>query len=59
MAKKAPNTAKCVVWTERSRAEMEGPSKAICYHLFQMVPAEQRDELLKDMETFHKRGWQA
>lgn len=59
MAKKTPNTAKAVVWTERSRAEMEGPSKAICYHLFQMIPAEQRAELLKDMAEWHESVAQA
>jgi hypothetical protein len=53
MAKKTPNTAKMIVWTERSRAEMEGPTNSICYYLFMMIPEGQRLQLLADMKEWH------
>ena len=49
MAKKTPNTTKAVVWTERARSEMEGPTNSIVYYMFMMVPGEQRKQLLEDL----------
>ena len=56
MARKAPNTAKAVVWTERSRSEMEGPTKAIVYYMFMAVPGHERVELLEDCRKWHEEN---
>jgi len=53
MAKKTPNTAKAIVWTERSRSEMEGPTNSIIYYMFMMVPEAQRAQLINDMTEWH------
>lgn len=52
MAKKTPNTAKAIVWTERSRSEMEGPTNSIVYYMFMSVPSDQRAQLLQDMQEW-------
>ena len=53
-AKKKANTCKAVVWTDASRSEMEGPTKAIAYYLFMYVPAADRQQLLDDMRDWHE-----
>lgn len=55
-ARKAPNTAKAVVWTETARSEMEGPTKAITYYMFMSVPKEDRQQLLDDLAEWHAKN---
>lgn len=50
--KKNTNTAKATVWTSSARSQMEGPTKAIVYYMFMMVPAEEREQLLKDLHEW-------
>ena len=54
--KKKANTCKAVVWTETSRSEMEGPTKAIAYYLFMYVPQEDRQQLLEDMRAWDEQA---
>lgn len=51
--RKPPNTAKATVWTATSRAQMEGPTNAIVYYIFMMVPKDQRAQLLNDLADWH------
>lgn len=55
MARKQPNTAKAIVWTERARQEMEGPTNSIVYYMFMSVPECERQKLIDDMIDWHEK----
>lgn len=59
MVKRAPNTAKATVWTERSKVEVDGPSWTIAYHVFQTLNREDREKALGKINEWHGQASEA
>lgn len=55
MVKRAPNTAKATIWTERSKVELDGPSWTIAYHVFQTLNRDDRTKAFEKIKDWHEQ----
>ncbi len=54
MPKREANTGKAVIWTERSKMEVSGPSWSVAYHCFQTLNKEDRERFFELANEWHQ-----